>query len=276
MNELIQCQKPELIVLAEKKKLRDYPIETRKSYAVKLIAKLLNLLAVNDGKTEQHNILAIHLCDYYGHVSFEQIDKAFGLFVAGKLKTKPFQQLNAVVFGSVMNDYFEYENEQLKVYRLKLNELKENTVKISETERLKLIDKHITEMTLQFLKTGEIEANYMYLYYELFKQKKLPIHNKKYTDWIKKRVHKKLYKSKGVSISNLENNKRKALIKFYLGKGKNETEINNILKEFNLLLIPKEDYQIKKTLKAIQTGKIDISYHCRNLILKDYLNKKLK
>ena len=115
MNELIQYQKPELIVLAEKKKLRDYEIEKRKAFSVKLIAKLLNLLGVNDGKTEQHNALAIHVCDFYGHVSFEQIDKAFGLFVIGAFTTKPFQQLNAVVFGQVMAEYFLHEKEQTKI-----------------------------------------------------------------------------------------------------------------------------------------------------------------
>ncbi|MFZ2432495.1 MAG: hypothetical protein WAW57_15255 [Lutibacter sp.] len=157
MNELIQYQKPELIILAEKKKLRDYEIETRKAYAVKLIAKLLNLLGVNDGKTEQHNALAIHVCDYYGHVSFEQIDKAFGLFVLGTFKTKPFQQLNAVVFGQVMADYFDYEKDQTKIYKMKIQEMKETAPTMDKEESDKFMEIAIKEAIEIYKKTGDIE-----------------------------------------------------------------------------------------------------------------------
>ena len=157
MNELIQYQKPELIVLAEKKKLRDYPIETRKTNAVRLIAKLLNLLGVNDGKTEQHNALAIHVCDYYGHFTFEQMDKAFGLFVQGAFKNKPFQQLNAVVFGQVMSEYSEHEKEQTKIYKMKLKEFKETSKPMDKIEADKLMENAIKEAIEVYKETGDIE-----------------------------------------------------------------------------------------------------------------------
>jgi hypothetical protein len=157
MNELIQYQKPELIILAEKTKLRNYDVEKRKMFAVKLVAKLLNLLGVNDGKTEQHNALAIHICDFYGHVSFEQIDKAFGLFVLGIFKTKPFQQLNAVVFGQVMADFSDYEKEQTKIYKLKLQEFKNQAKPMEQTEKDALMETAIENAIEQYKRTGDIE-----------------------------------------------------------------------------------------------------------------------
>jgi len=247
MNELIKYQKPELIVLAEKKKLRDYEIETRKAYAVKLIAKLLNLLGVNDGKTEQHNALAIHVCDYYGHVSFEQIDKAFGLFVLGTFKTKPFQQLNAVVFGQVMAEYSNYEKEQTKIYKMKLQEFKETSKPMDKKEAEELMQNAINEAIEIYKRTGEIE-----------------LAPSKY-DWLD---------SKGImqgalSLEDWNNVKREKmdsvrtrLIEVY-GKAKaisfeDKIEIKNTLKEL----------QDKKSGMVISQSKLEL--------LKDYFNTKIK
>ena len=157
MNELVNYIKPELVIISEKKKLRDYEIEKRNMLSVKLVAKLLNLLGVNDGKTEQHNALAIYICDYYGHVTFEQIDKSFGLFIKGEFKTKPFQQLNAVVFGQVMNEYFEYEKDQTKIYRQKIQEFKQKATPMNEQEKNELMEIAIKKAIKHYKKTGEIE-----------------------------------------------------------------------------------------------------------------------
>lgn len=246
MNELIQYQKPELIILAEKKKLRDYPIETRKTHAVRLIAKLLNLLGVNDGKTEQHNALAIHVCDFYGHVSFEQIDKAFGLFVLGTFKTKPFQQLNAVVFGQVITEYFDYEKEQTKIYKMKLLEFKETSKPMDKKEAEQLMENAINEAIEVYKRTGEIElapSKYDWLDSKGLMQGALSLE-----DWNNVKREKM-------------NSVRARLIEVY-GKAKaisfeDKIEIKNTLK----------DLQDKKSGMVISQSKLEL--------LKDYFNTKI-
>jgi hypothetical protein len=126
--ELAVYSKPELVLISEKMKLRDYSPEQRLTQTANLVYKLLNLLGVNEGKTDHHIELARHVSDFYGHFTFEQIEKAFGLFIVGKFKTRPYQQLNAVVFGQVMNEFDEYQKEQTKVYRLSIQEFKNKAV----------------------------------------------------------------------------------------------------------------------------------------------------
>ncbi|SFS30557.1 hypothetical protein SAMN04488006_0451 [Lutibacter maritimus] len=272
MNEIDFAKK-----ITEFQKIRNLENKTVASGLSMIFTKASNLSGIKEpisqiNKTDIAEMISLK----YKFLSLEEIEFAFKHDRYSGDAIPHFQLFNAEYVSKVLKKYTDFITKVRQDNNIvgAVKELPKHI--ISEADRLKLIDKHLTEMTLQFLKTGEIEANYMYLYYELFKQGKLPRHDKKYTDWIKKRVHKQLYKSKGISISNLENNKRKALIKFHLGNGKSEAEVHNVLKQYNLLLIPKENYQIKKTLKAIQTGKIDISYHCRNLILKDYLNNKIK
>ena len=247
MNELIQYQKPELLILAEKKKLRNYPIETRNALMVKFIAKLLNLLGVNDGKTDQHNALAIHVCDFYGHVSFEQMDKAFGLFVLGTFKIKPFQQLNAVVFGSVISEYFEYEKEQTKIYKMKLQEFKETSKPMDKKEAEQLMENAINEAIEVYKKTGEIElapSKYDWLDSKGIMQGALSLE-----DWNNVKREK-------------INSVRARLIEVY-GKAK---------------AISYEDkLEIKNTLKELQERKSGmVISQCKLELLQDYFNTKIK
>jgi len=167
MENIIQYAKPQLIVLSEKKKIRDYVDETKKLYTVKLVKKLLLLLGVNEGKQDVHNALALHIISAYNHFTFEQIDKAFELFVSGALKSKPFQQLNAVVFGQVMVEYAEYEKEQTKVYRQKLTEFNQQAKPMSEEEKDNYMNIQIEKAIKEFEKTGNIDvptAKYDYLF----------------------------------------------------------------------------------------------------------------
>lgn len=157
MESLILYAKPELIILAEKKKLRSYQEVELNTTTGAFVYKLLALLGVKDGNLEQHNALANHIKVAYKHQTFEQMDKAFELFISGQLKTKPFQQLNAVVFGQVMNEYFEYEKEQTKVYKLKLNEFKNQAKPMEQTEKDQLMEAAINAALKEYTQTGEIE-----------------------------------------------------------------------------------------------------------------------
>jgi len=157
MEQLQVYNKPELVLISEKKKLRDYTPEQRMAQTANLVYKLLNLLGVNDGKTEHHIELARHVSDFYGHFTFEQIEKAFGLFIVGKFKTRPFQQLNAVVFGLVMQEFDEYQKEQTKVYRLNIQEFKNKAIPMEAKDKDELMRGAISNAIQEFKKTGQIE-----------------------------------------------------------------------------------------------------------------------
>ena len=79
MDQLVIYNKPELVLISETKKLRDYNPEQRLTQSANLVYKLLNLLGVNDGKTEHHTELVRHVSDFYGHFTFEQIEKAYSI-----------------------------------------------------------------------------------------------------------------------------------------------------------------------------------------------------
>jgi hypothetical protein len=175
------------------------------------------------------------------------MDKAFGLFVLGTFKIKPFQQLNAVVFGSVISEYFEYEKEQTKIYKMKLQEFKETSKPMDKKEAEQLMENAINEAIEVYKKTGEIE-----------------LAPSKY-DWLD---------SKGImqgalSLEDWNNVKREKmdsvrtrLIEVY-GKAKaisfeDKIEIKNTLKEL----------QDKKSAMVISQSKLEL--------LKDYFNTKIK
>ena len=247
MNELIQYQKPELILLAEKVKLRDYPVEKRNFLTKEFVIKLLNLLGVNDGKTEQHNALAVHVSEFYKDYTFEQMDKAFGLFVSGVFKVKPFQQLNAVVYGSVISEFSEYEKEQTKIYKMKVMEQKDTKPPMSEEEKEKLMKKAIDDAIEEYKKTGEIElpaSKYDWLFSQGIIQQKMSF---KDFNNIKKAKYETI-KTKLLEVYS----KQKCI------SSDEKTENKNIIKE----------------LQEKVSG--NVVYHCKLEMLKDYFDKQLK
>lgn len=149
--------KPELVILSEKKKLREYREEEQTAAVGKMVYNLLLLLGVKDGNTEQHNALGNHIIRAYQHTTIEQIEKAFELFISGTFKIKPFQQLNAVVFGNVMTEYLEYEKQKTKNYRLKIQEFKSKATQMTEQEKDQLMEESIQEAIQHYKQTGEIE-----------------------------------------------------------------------------------------------------------------------
>lgn len=167
MEKLIQFAKPELVVLSEKKKIRDYDDVIKKQYTIKLVAKLLSLLGVNEGKQDVHNALVFHIISAYQNYSYEQIDKAFELFVSGALNTKPFQQLNAVVFGQVMAEYSEYEREKTSIYHQRLKAFRQQATPMSDEDVDTFMKSQIENAIEEYKKSGAIEvptAKYDYLF----------------------------------------------------------------------------------------------------------------
>lgn len=245
MNKLIQYKKPELILLAEKVKLRDYPEEKRNSLTMQFIFKLLNLLGVNDGKTEQHNALAVHVSEFYKDYTFEQMDKAFGLFVSGAFNVKPFQQLNAVVYGSVMSEFFNYEKEQTKIYKMKVMEQKETKPPMSEEDKKIFMDNAINKAIEEYQKTGEIElpaSKYDWLFSQGIIQQEMSFEDfnelkKAKYETVKAKLLEVYTKQKCISVDE-------------------KTENKNIIKE----------------LQEKVSG--NVVYHCKLEMLKDYFDKQ--
>lgn len=157
MDQLVKYIKPELVVISETKKLRDFNLEERTMKAASLVYRLLNLLGVKDGNTEHHTELVRHVVDFYGHFTFEQIEKAFGMFISRQLKTQPFQQLNAVVFGNVMQEFDDYTKDQTKNYRLAIQEFREKATPMSDDEKNEIMEKSIKKAIEVYKKTGTIE-----------------------------------------------------------------------------------------------------------------------
>lgn len=247
MDQLQIYKKPELVLISEKKKLREYSQEEKMGKVANLIFKLLNLLGVNEGKTEHHLVLARHVSDFYGHFSFEQIEKAFGLFIARTFKTKPFQQLNAVVFGQVMAEYSEYEKEQTKIYKMKLKEFRETAEPMPENEKNEYMEKVISNALSAYKDTGDID---------------MPI--PKY-DWLN---------SQGLIQGDM------SLIDFNeMKKEKYEIVKNRLIEIYGKAkaLSFEDKIQIKKTLKDLQEkGCWLVVAQCKLEMLEDYFNTKIK
>ena len=157
-GQLAKYKKPGLLVLADAPKLREIPEEEKNAKTVKLIIYLLNLLGVTKVKTEQHNALAVHISENYADSTFEEIHKAFNLFVKGEFETKPYQQLNAVVFGKVMSEYDELKRNQSKTYQLQLQEFKRKSEPMSQEEIDGFMELSILKAIETFAKTGVIEV----------------------------------------------------------------------------------------------------------------------
>lgn len=160
MNKLVKYKKDELILISEKPKLRSYEETERKRLVVKLVAELLFLLGVNEGKTEQHNALALHINNNWTNLTFEEIRKAFIMFVNGELNIKPFQQLNAVVFGQVINEFKTFQVDKIRSYKNKMQKLKFESNKMTPQEADKFMENIIEEAKKKFKKNGLIESHF--------------------------------------------------------------------------------------------------------------------
>jgi len=157
MNKLVAYKQPKLAVLESKTKLRDYEESALNTICFELISHLLNLLAVSDGKTEHHNTLMTHVRDCYGMYTLEEIKHAFDLYVTNEFGIKPYQTLNAVVFGQVMREYEFKKRKELKNYRLKLQEFKNEAKPMTKEEENDIMEKAISDGLRNFKEKGMVE-----------------------------------------------------------------------------------------------------------------------
>ena len=162
MSNLKIYKKPELIVLESKKKLREYTDIEFNTKCANLVYYLLNLLGVSDGKTEHHTTLIKFIKATSDHYSFEEIVKAFDLYVSHQLNIKVFQQLNAVVFGNVMKAFSVYKNQKLRIYKQQ-NSIKKE-VELSENEKNQIMQKATLKIFAEYKQTEELKGITHHIY----------------------------------------------------------------------------------------------------------------
>ena len=229
MSNIQQYKKPELIVLEEKPKLTSYPMEQRLAVCTGIVKELLQFLGVGKNSDSDHHVKSIKFiaesCQFY---SYEEILKAFNMYVAGRFQQEAYQQLNPVVIGYVMREFEFYKREQLKLYRQKESMKKDEPTEPTEAEKKKSIEDAITRTYLEFKNTGKVTGLITHIYNHLDLEGKFQ-GNKSDKDWarFKWKVYalcQKEHKSEqnyriGVIIEDAKTmSKRKILIKYYKGK----------------------------------------------------------
>lgn len=170
INEIQIIEKPKLIILEEKTKLRDYKPEVLNTLTFELVKKLLDLVGSNDGKSDHHISLINFIKDCYGHYTFEEIKHAFDLFVSGEFEHKPYQQLNAVVFGRTMREYEIHKRNKLESYRRKKRLMADKPTKEQQEQTM---NDAVNRLHLEFKNTGKISGTISHVYDFLDSQGKL-------------------------------------------------------------------------------------------------------
>tara|TARA_R110002020_G_scaffold218594_5_gene426506 strand:+ start:318 stop:1100 length:783 start_codon:yes stop_codon:yes gene_type:complete len=235
-------KKPQLILLEEKKKIRDYPAEQRLAFSYKIVENLLADLGVGkNSDTEHHKRVIKAIADDYGKYTFEEIQNAFKLAIMGVLNIELFQQINVLVFAKVMKLYEEHKKNKLRTYRL--NKQKPIEQEMTNEEIQKFTEQALTKQLTNFLQTRTIDKKRIYVYDIFDKAGMMP------TDiQYKKSVHKD-----AITILKQEYQTKKA----------NSRE---------------EHKQIKKFLAEVTDQSLteEIKWKCKELALEDFLRKEIK
>lgn len=168
--------------------------------------------------------------------------------------------------------YSEKRADEVKKRRLDLKSIENKKPTPEENE--KAFNNLLTELFLEYQSTKKISN--VFLYSHLFDRGLLPKHTQRFNEFIKRRAIKKLYKKKGYKADTLVSIKRIALLKMAFKNGLNEREAIDILKKNKVKDLPKEDYKINKKIKLIQNGKKGLNDICKEIILIDFINKKVR
>ena len=238
MDKLTTYKKPRLAILESKAKLRDYPQEEKNTMTLELVAKLLDMLGVGEGKIEHHKRLHGFINDAYGNYTYEEINEAFTMYVSQRFGIKPYQQLNSVVFGQVMREFDFYKKENLKLFRLEMNKPEEVT---EENEELIMIEA-VDRLKKEYEQHKKITSIFVHVYDYLYKKKAFPVHTKEFRDKISERA-KIIAKSDAMTEAGRDYNAHRFL---------------------------------KQTLEMIENGQGDsLATISKRLVLEDYFKDKI-
>lgn len=167
MSNLTTYKKPELAVISELKKLREYSNTDRLTIAKNIVEGLLNRLGVGHKSNELHHIEAIKFIADNKEFTPDEFSKAFDLAIEGILKIDILQQLNCVVIGRVMALYKAYKIENLKNYYRQREQLKNTSKELTKDQKKQLISDAIKDEFTNYKFSGELNENRNYLYDEL-------------------------------------------------------------------------------------------------------------
>ncbi len=163
MPNLTTYKKPELAVISDTKKMREYSDTDRLTIAKNIVNGLLIKLGVSGRSNTSHHIEVIRFIADNKEFTPEEFTKAFDLAIDGELKIDLFQQLNRVVMGRVMSLYKTYKIEKLRAYRQR----KAPEQPLTPDEQKQLIRDAIKDEFTNYKFSGELNANRNYLYDEL-------------------------------------------------------------------------------------------------------------
>lgn len=245
MSQITAFKKPLLVILEEKKRIRDYNKEERLSYSFKIVNDLLLDLGVSSkSDPEQHKRLISYISEECGRYSFEEIQYAFKMVLKGYLEIDLFQQINVLVFSKVMKLYQKHKNEKLRTYRL--NKPKLNL--ITEKEKNDLVLQAVDNQLKFFLSNRKIDVSRIYVYDVFYK---LGVINKDIS-------YKKSILKDAIEILNKEYSEKKAENK------QDARKLRSIKK--SLLKYDSKSSNIKSLVKL----------KCKELALEDYLRREVK
>lgn len=175
MGEIQIYKKPELVLLEEKLKLRDYSFDEREVQASKLVLNLLSDLGVSKNADTRHHTRSIkYISETCLSYSPEEIEKAFHLAIEGVLNVNLLQQLNSIVIGQVLREYEIYKRNKLKLYRMKQTELRDTKKELSLEQKQEIMKSACERIFDQYKEFGEIEDKADHVYNHLFELGKLP------------------------------------------------------------------------------------------------------
>ncbi len=163
MPNIETYKKPELAILSDAKKMREYSDTDRLTIAKNIVNGLLIKLGVSGRSNTEHHIEVIRFIADNKEFTPEEFTKAFDLAIDGELKIDLFQQLNRVVMGRVMSLFKAYKIEKLRAYRQR----KAPEKPLTPDEQKQLISDAIKDEFTNYKFSGELNENRNYLYDEL-------------------------------------------------------------------------------------------------------------
>ncbi len=218
----------------------------------------------------QSNELLNSLLKNYKWITISEIPNILSL---GRRKNfGEYYGLNLNTYEVWIDAYYAQKRaDEIKSKRLNFAEKKQEKPTAEQNE--KAFNNLLKELILEYQSTNEISSTYLYRL--LYERGELPLHTREYKTKIKKRAIKKLYKKKGSSADLLTINKRNSIIKLALNNGLDELETIELLKKHKLRDLPTVKNEFKKTLKKVQGGGEGLNDVIKEIILIDYINKKL-
>jgi len=165
--EKIGVSENQLVTVLNKRKtakIREW--NGKSDYRWHKIQTALNLFSFNIGSKDKFQeqdfeIVRQHIRENFNFLSAEEINEAFTLYVAQKLKFKEshFGEVSNLFLSKVLNSYKEYQLEQIHDYNIKTKQAVKPQKEATREEKMQIRYEYLTECFLtpyKRLKQGDI------------------------------------------------------------------------------------------------------------------------